>query len=116
MREKDKRQKHLVHIIDDCAEQPTFSKVFLRQDVQIPLWMQIEIANERVDAEWRRRLWIYWQLRNALRDKKIKIPPTINPSREHWLKRFVDAYCDGEVKRIEGFVERLKDEEGETEV
>lgn len=95
-------------IIDDYAEPLRFSKLLLRQDVQIPLWMQFEIANERADAEWRRRLWIYWQLSNALRDKKIKIPPTFNPSHEHWLKRFVDAYCDGEVKSIEEFVEREK--------
>lgn len=97
--------------IDDYAEPPRFSKVIFRKDEQIPLWMQLEIANERADAEWRRRLWIYWHLSNALRDKKIKIPPTFNPLREHWLKRFVDAYCDGEVKSIEEFVELEKDKD-----
>lgn len=104
--------------IDNSTEPPqlAFSKTYCRNDIQIPLLVRFEIANEQADAEWRRRLWIYWQLSNVLRDKKIKIPPTINPSREHWLKRFVDAYCDGEVKNIEEFVEREKNKEHETEI
>lgn len=81
---------------------------YTRLNPTTPLWVQMEIANEVMAAERRRRFWVYLHLARALRNKGIKIPPCFSPNREHWLKRFVDAYCDGEASTIEEFVEREK--------